>query len=69
VRIQQRVLTENLDAIRDRLLDAVAGRAERIDTAGRTSAVWGQPWLTAFVRWKWAARRRPGGANARVALS
>jgi folate-dependent phosphoribosylglycinamide formyltransferase PurN len=69
VRIQQRVLTENLDAIRDRLLDAVAGRAERMDTAGRTSAVWGQPWLTAFLRWKWAARRRPGGANARVALS
>jgi folate-dependent phosphoribosylglycinamide formyltransferase PurN len=69
VRIQQRVLTENLDAIRDRLLDAVAGRAERIDTAGRTSAVWGQPWLTAFARWRWAARHRPGRANARIALS
>ena len=67
VRIQQRVLTENLDAIRDRLLEAVAGRAERIDTSGRTSAVWGQPWMTAFARWKWAARRRTGGAHAGVA--
>ena len=68
VRIQQRVLTENLDAIRERLLDAVAGRAERIDTAGRASAVWGQPWLTAFARWKWAARRRTGGAHAGIAI-
>jgi hypothetical protein len=69
VRIQQRVLTENLDSIRERLLAAVAGRAERIDTSGRTSAVWGQPWLTAFARWKRAARRRTGGAHAGVALS
>ena len=68
-RIQQRVLTENLDAIRDRLLEAVGGRADRIDTSGRASAVWGQPWLTAFARWKWAARRRTGGAHAGVALS
>jgi folate-dependent phosphoribosylglycinamide formyltransferase PurN len=68
VRIQQRVLTENLDAIRNRLLEAVAGRADRIDTSGRPSAVWGQPWLTAFARWKWAARRRTGGAHAGVAL-
>jgi len=68
VRIQQRVLTENLDAIRDRLLEAVRGRAERIDTTGRTSAVWGQPWMSAFARWKWAARRRTGGAHAGVAL-
>ncbi len=68
VRIQQRVLTENLDAIRDRLLEAVAGRAERIEISGRTSAVWGQPWMTAFARWKWAARRRTGGAHAGVAV-
>jgi hypothetical protein len=69
VRIQQRVLSENLDAIRDRLLAAVSGHAERIDTSGRSSAVWGQPWLSAFARWKWAARRRTGGAHAGVALS
>jgi methionyl-tRNA formyltransferase len=68
VRIQQRVLTENLDAIRDRLLEAVGGGATPVDTRGRTSATWGQPWLTAFVRWKQAARRRAGGTHAGVAL-
>jgi folate-dependent phosphoribosylglycinamide formyltransferase PurN len=58
VRIQQRVLVENLDAIRDRLLAAVAGRVTPIDTRGRTSATWGQPWLSAQLRWKAAARAR-----------
>jgi sugar transferase (PEP-CTERM/EpsH1 system associated) len=57
IRIQQRVLIENLDALRDRLLEAVAGDASAIDTTGRKSAVWGQPWLTAYARWKSAARR------------
>ena len=55
--IQQRVLVENLDAIRDRLLSAVAGEATPIDTRGRQSAAWGQPWLSAYLRWKTAARR------------
>jgi hypothetical protein len=58
IRIQQRVLLENLDAVRDTLLSAVAGAAERIQTSGRRSATWGQPWLTAYLRWKRAARRR-----------
>jgi sugar transferase (PEP-CTERM/EpsH1 system associated) len=57
IRIQQRVLFENLDAIRDRLLEAASGEASAIDTTGRTSAVWGQPWLTAYARWKSAARK------------
>ena len=56
IRIQQRVLVENLDALRDRLLEAVSGEVSAIDTAGRKSAVWGQPWLTAYARWKSAAR-------------
>jgi hypothetical protein len=43
VRIQQRVLTENLDAVRDRLLDAVSGRATPVDTSHRPSKTWGQP--------------------------
>jgi methionyl-tRNA formyltransferase len=70
-RIQQRVLVENLDAIRDRLLEAVSGRASPIDTTGRASATWGQPWLTAHLRWKAAARRTgiQSGHDASVALS
>jgi hypothetical protein len=69
IRIQQRVLTENLDAIRDRLLDATAGRVPSFDTSNRTSAIWGQPWLTAYLRWKWAARRRSSNVHAGAALS
>jgi hypothetical protein len=61
VRIQQRVLLDNLDAIRDRLLAAVSGVARPLDAAGRRSATWGQPWLTAYIRWRRAARRATAG--------
>ncbi|MFN3652963.1 MAG: formyltransferase family protein [Armatimonadota bacterium] len=55
--VQQRVLVDNLDPIRDRLLAAVSGQAEPVDTSGRPSRAWGQPWLTAYLRWKLAARK------------
>jgi folate-dependent phosphoribosylglycinamide formyltransferase PurN len=51
---QHRVVLDHLDAIRDKLLEIAAGTATPIDTTGRQSAAWGQPWLTAFAR----ARRR-----------
>jgi Formyl transferase len=47
---QHRVVLEHLDAIRDKLLEIEAGTAERIETAGRHSATWGQPWMTAYLR-------------------
>jgi hypothetical protein len=56
--VMTRVVTDNLDAIRNRLLEAVAGRATPIDTTGRPSGVWGQPWLTTYLRWKAEAKRR-----------
>jgi folate-dependent phosphoribosylglycinamide formyltransferase PurN len=55
--IQLRVLLENLDAIRDTMLKAVGGAAEPLDLRGRKSAVWGQPRMTAYARWKLRARR------------
>ena len=58
--IQQRVLFENLNEIRDRLLELGSGIASPIDISGRPSAVWGQPWLTRYLSWKRAARRRAG---------
>src|SRR3954470_22927511 len=51
---QHRAVLDHLDAIRDKLLEIEAGTATPIDTTGRSSAAWGQPWLTAFLR----ARRR-----------
>ena len=53
---QHRVVTEHLDAIRDMLLAIEAGTAPPIDTSGRRSAAWGQPWLSAHL----AARRKHG---------
>jgi hypothetical protein len=48
--VQHRVVLEHLDAIRHKLLEIEAGTATPLDTAGRPSAVWGQPWLTALLK-------------------
>jgi hypothetical protein len=47
---QHRVVIEHLDAIRDKLLEIEAGSAAPIDTSGRKSAAWGQPWLSAAIK-------------------
>jgi folate-dependent phosphoribosylglycinamide formyltransferase PurN len=51
--IQYRAVTENLDAI-GRVLTAICegGEVAPIPTTGRRSAVWGQPRLTSYLRWK-----------------
>ena len=53
--ISQRVLFDNLKAIAARLIEIYEGKAHSLDTSGRVSAAWGQPWLTAYLKWK---RRR-----------
>ena len=55
--IQYRAVLENLDAVAHALHAACAGRAPAVAVQGRASAAWGQPWLTAYLKWKWAARR------------
>ena len=55
---QHRVVHEHLDAIRDRLLAIEAGTATALDTQGRHSATWGQPWLTAYLRIRFAGWHR-----------
>ncbi|HZD32187.1 MAG TPA: formyltransferase family protein [Candidatus Angelobacter sp.] len=54
--IQARVVFDNLDALRDKFGELIAGTAVRINTTGRQSRAWGQPWLTAYLRWKRMAR-------------
>ena len=54
---QHRTVLDHLDAIRDRLLAIDAGTAAPIDTAGRKSAAWGQPWLSAHLRSRVRARQ------------
>jgi hypothetical protein len=56
--IQYRVVLENLGVI-GAILSALC-RGERvpaIETAGRRSAVWGQPQLSAYLRWKRMAQQ------------
>jgi methionyl-tRNA formyltransferase len=56
--IQYRAVFENLDAIGAVLTSICRGEhVEPVNTDGRESAVWGQPRLTTYLRWKWHARR------------
>lgn len=56
--IMTRLVLDNLDALRDKWLEIYRGDARTIDTRGRASGVWGQPWLTRYLRWKRDAKRR-----------
>jgi methionyl-tRNA formyltransferase len=68
--IQYRVVTENLDRIAATLIDLFNGKkVDPIPTAGRTSAVWGQPRLTDYLRWKKAARSKKTNATSIAAVS
>jgi len=67
--IQNRVVFDNLDALRSKFGEILAGTAGTIDTRGRSSRAWGQPWLTAYLRWKRAALNGQLHANHRTAVS
>jgi methionyl-tRNA formyltransferase len=55
--IQNRVVLENLDALRSKLQEIFDGTAIPLSTEGRPSAAWGQPWLTKYLEWKSSAKR------------
>lgn len=54
--IQHRVVFDNLHALQEKFGEILAGTARPIDTRGRPSQAWGQPWLTSYLRWKRSAR-------------
>lgn len=56
--IQHRAVLENLDALRTKLLDISNGTALPLDTEGRSSMAWGQPWLSRYLCWKLKVRKR-----------
>ena len=60
--IQHRTVFDNLNEIRDRFEEILAGTARPIDTKGRRSAEWGQPWLTRYLKWKRTSRSTPAVA-------
>ncbi len=55
-RIQRRVVYDNLPEIRAALEEVAAGTRGSLDTTGRESAMWGQPWLSSYLSWKRQAR-------------
>jgi methionyl-tRNA formyltransferase len=57
IAIQHRVVLENLDALRAKFQEIFDGSAVPLNTSGRPSATWGQPWLTKYLEWKSAAKR------------
>lgn len=66
--IQNRVVFDNLDALQSKFDEILVRTAPTIDTRGRPSRAWGQPWLTAYLRWKRAALNGQLHANHRTAL-
>jgi methionyl-tRNA formyltransferase len=60
---QHRVVLDHLDAIRDKLLEIEAGAAVPVETTGRHSATWGQPWLTAYMKMRARQRVAKSAAN------
>jgi hypothetical protein len=52
VRIQRRVFLENADAMRERLLAIAAGQVAPLPAANLPSRNWGQPWLSAYLRYR-----------------
>jgi Formyl transferase len=56
--IQHRVTLENLEKLEKKLCEIGEGRATPLDTSGRRSGVWGQPWLSEYIKWKKLARKR-----------
>ncbi len=56
--VQHRTVFDNLPRIRLALESIAAAKSAPIDTRGRPSRAWGQPWLSKYIAWKRRARRR-----------
>ena len=55
--IYNRVVYDNLDEIRDKFIEIHNHEAKTIDTSGRKSGIWGQPWLSKYLAIKRRASR------------
>jgi hypothetical protein len=56
--IQHRVVLENLKSLQNKLMEIFNDTAAPVDTTGRLSRAWGQPWLSRYLSWKANARKR-----------
>ncbi len=60
--IQNRVVFDNLKQIQSRICEIYRGDARQLDTSNRPSAIWGQPRLTSYLKWKHRAKQRHAGS-------
>src|SRR5262249_24536905 len=67
IEIQHRVVFDNLDVLQEKLKQIVDGHAQRVDTSGRSSAAWGQPWLSGYLLWRRRARKLKRENASRIA--
>jgi methionyl-tRNA formyltransferase len=67
--IQRRMTYGNLDAVATAIQAYIAGKLKPVDTRGRQSAVWGQPTLTAYSKWRKSARQRTAMAHKTAVAS
>jgi folate-dependent phosphoribosylglycinamide formyltransferase PurN len=54
--ITHRVVFDNLISLQAKFQEICKGQAQPLDTSGRASREWGQPWLSRYLSWKLAAR-------------
>lgn len=54
--IQTRVVIENLPKLQSKLKEIYSGKAQALDIKGRESNVWGQPWLSEYLKIKRRAK-------------
>jgi len=55
--IQYRVTFENLEKLQRTLCEIAERKVLPLDTTERQSGTWGQPWMSAYIKWKTAARK------------
>jgi hypothetical protein len=55
--IQHKVVFENLDKLQQKFFEICSGIAKPLDVSGRSSNVWGQPWLSKYLLRKWLLKR------------
>lgn len=68
LRIQRRQTLDSLDDVAGVLEDVVAGMADPLDVSQRPSAEYGQPWLSAYYRWKLGLAGRASRSEGTVTL-
>jgi hypothetical protein len=54
--IMHRCLFDNLEQIKAKIIEIYQGTARAIDTQGRRSKEWGQPWLSKYLQWRLSTR-------------